>query len=425
MDREQAHKLLGLYIGASPEHVEAKYKALVTELKQQLEHEPSNHTRGELQAQLENLVLARNVALGLAPDASAPQLSAVTPAPHLPVWRRGPVVLLMLALALVICVAGFYVAARWLDNKQSARETGDKRDLALAAQQAWEGYRAKAGLAQTTDAQRAVATLQDAQDLEAAGDHARAGEGYAAALDLFNAAFESENARLAALWQNEVVEPWNQQLKGRFPFSETGEEEADPELVARLFNPVSGTVWSKQREFDALRSTELDGRVMGTVPEGYTEALAQAGRIRTALFGADSERIHVVFSIRLVEETKTMAELVLETGGAKISHRAQQFVTATWTPDTAGARLLLKKLGDRTPTSTPIDYGESGWGMLQLLNYCSFTGEQDGEYVWEVEFDGLADRRGKTRSMTGSIRIKLDRAENPFDFATYAGFNPG
>src|SRR5690606_36485911 len=142
------------------------------------------------------------------------------------------------------------------------------------------------------------------------------------------------------------------------------------------------------------------------------------------LFGADGEQVNVMFSIKLVEETKSFADLVLETRGASINHRAPNFTSATWTPTTAGARLRLKQLGERTPSTTPIDFGDSDWGMLQLLRHCTYVVLQDGEHAWEVEFDGLADRRGKTRLITGGIRIRLDRAENPFDFATYQGFKP-
>jgi hypothetical protein len=413
MDRDTAFKLLGLYVGASPEHIQLKYQSASEVLQSQIDSEPAR--RPEFEAQLRQLGHAREVALGRGEDSGLPQ--------HTPAWRRGPVVLLMLALALVVCVGGFFVAARWLDHKQAAREAADKRELVLTSLAAWDDYRAKTGLAQTPDGERAEAALQDAQQLEDQGDYARAGEGYGTALDLFQSAFAAENARLNAHWQQEVREPW-QRLKACFPFDEASEVEADPALVAALFNPVSGAVWSRQREFDALAATDLAGLSAAALPQGYAQALEHAGRIRDALFGPDSEQVNVMFSIKLVEETKSLAELVLETGGASISHRAPNFTSASWTPKTAGARLRLKKLGERTPSTTPIDFGESSWGMLQLLRHCDYSGLQEGDHVWGVEFDGLADRRGKTRAMTGSIRIRLDRAANPFDFATYQGFKP-
>lgn len=421
MDRDTAFKLLGLYVGASPDHIQLKYQSAAEVLQSQLESEPAR--RHEFEAQLRQIGHARDVALGRGEDSGLPQQSAVTSAPHTPAWRRGPVVLLMLALALVVCVGGFFIAARWLDQKQAAREAADKRELVLTSQAAWDGYRAKIGGAQTPDGERAEAALKDARQLEEQGDYTRAGEGYAAALDLFQSAFAAENARLNAHWQNDVREPWSR-LKACFPFDETSETEADPVLVAALFNPVSGAVWSRQREFDALASTDLAGLSAATLPEGYAQAREQAGRIREALFGPDSEQVNVMFSIKLVEETKSIADLVLETGGANINHRAPNFTSATWTPTTAGARLRLKKAFEKAPAAAPIDFGDSNWGMLQLLRHCTYIGLQDGEHLWEVEFEGLADRRGKTRSITGRIRIRLDRAANPFDFATYQGFKP-
>ncbi|MCB9896336.1 MAG: hypothetical protein H6839_18040 [Planctomycetes bacterium] len=423
MDREQAHRLLGLYLGAPPEHVEAKYKALLEELQQQLGTATDAGARSELQGQIDALGVARNAALGLPEDASMPQLSGMQTAglAHTPAWRRGPVVLLFLLMALTLAVIGFYLAAHSLDQKQAARITNGQRDRAVAAQQAWQGYRKKIGLAETPDGERAEALMAGAQKLDSDGDAQHAGEDYATALELFQAAFAAENGRLAQKWKSDVVEPWQKKLKGRFPFSQTGEEEADPDDVARLFNPVSGTVWSTQREYDALRSTELEGLNLATLPKGFEKTLEQARRIRVALFGADNERISVVFSIRV--EAKSLLELGVETGGVRVSNREKNFVTANWTPETAGARIGGRKAGDRDPEAGPVDYWESSWGALQLLNYCSFEGEQDGAHVWSFEIDGTDERR-KPRTLSGTIHIKVDREFSPFDFGTYSGFAP-
>ncbi|MCA8916411.1 MAG: hypothetical protein KDB90_13455 [Planctomycetes bacterium] len=421
MDREQAHKLLGLYLGASAEQIETKYKALIAELQGQLEQSAAGNTRTQLQGQIEALGIARNVALGLAQDATLPQMSGMHAAGvHTPAWRRGPVVLLFLLMALTVAVIGFYLAAHSLDQKQAARITNGQRERAEAAQQAWQGYRKETGLAETPDGERAEALMAGAQKLDADGDATHAGEDYVTALELFQSAFAAENGRLAAKWKKDVVEPWQQKLKGRFPFNETGEDEADPAEVARLFNPVSGTVWSVQREYDALRTTEFEGLNLATLPAGYERSLVQARQIRIALFGADDEQINVVYSIRI--EAKSLLELGVETGGVRVSNREKNFVTAIWTPETAGARIGGRRAGDRDPEAGPIDYWESNWGALQLLNYCSFEGEQDGAYVWSFEIEGTDERR-KPRTLTGTIHIKVDREFSPFDFRTYSGFS--
>src|SRR5690606_40602495 len=93
MDRYTAFKLLGLYVGASPQHIELKYQSAAEVLQSQLESEPAR--RPEFEAQLRQLSHARDVALGRGENSSLPQQSAVTAAPHTPVWRRAPVVLLM------------------------------------------------------------------------------------------------------------------------------------------------------------------------------------------------------------------------------------------------------------------------------------------------------------------------------------------
>ena len=424
MDREQAFQLLGLYDGAPDSHIESACASRISDLNTQLKAESDTANTHALQAQIEALQTARSVALGRADAAELSGAGTTTGIPtHTPVWKRGPVVLLMLLLALVLCVAGFFVAARSLDNKQAARATAGQHDHAVAARDAWNGYRAKLGLAQTPDGERAEAMFEGAGKLSVAEDHVHAGEDYTTALQMYETAFTAENGRLANEWHNGVVEFWRTNLKTRFPFDSESEEEAALEDVAKLFNPTTGEIWRLVRQFDALASTELEGRSLVSLPDGYSEAVARASQIRTALFSDASEQVNVVFSI-CMEDTKVLGEAYLETGGARIGHRDKNFTTATWTPTSSGARLLLKKLGERQPTATPLDYGTSSWGMLQMLSYCNYVGEQNGDFVWEVEFESMADRRGKTRSLAGSIHIKLDRTANPFDFATYAGFSP-
>jgi type VI protein secretion system component VasK len=390
MDREEAHRILGLYLGASNAQIEEKYSELSAA-------DP---------ARTSEFTLARDTALG-----RPTQVIAAKP----PMLRRGPVVLLMIVAALAVCVGLFFAAANYLDNQQAKRRTTEQREKAMAARDAWARYRAGTGIGQSNDSQGADELYEGAVKLLDDGDYENATKDLETALQLYNSAFRAEDARIQQDWKRDVLDFIGAKLAGKFPFDPEAEAEAEADDLARLLNPGSGAVWTISREHDALAAIELEGRHF-TQPLERRDAIAKAAApLRDALFGASSPTIDVRFQIR-IHSPRAVAELKLEVGGITCSTRKEGFQTAHWTQDNGGVRLMRMAWGSEVKDAT-IDRADSDWGLLRVLTFGEPISEQEGALVWEFSADSISGR--KTRGKDATIHIKPEDG-NPFDLALYA-----
>jgi hypothetical protein len=404
MDRHAAHKLLGLYLGASNSQIDAKLEELLADARTRL-------TGDELESRIHELRTARDTALG--------KLTVVMTAPaRPPLLRRGPIVLLMLVLALAITTGLFFIAAKYLDNKQAERRTGEQRGRAVTAHDTWEGYRASVGIGQTQDARLAEAQFDGAQQLFEQGDYANAATDYERALQLYGTAFRAEDARITQAWERDVLAFRREKLVGRFPFDPQAETEARADDVARLLNPASGAVWSITREHDALGAIELEGRRFATSLKERDEVVNHGARIRDALFGTHSPTIDVSFGIR-ISSPKALYELVLEVGGVTASTRKDGVQRARWTQSAGGVKLTRNVAGGDTKDST-LDRSTSDWGMLRVLSFGEYVGERDGNLVWEFDPDNISGKR--VRGKDATIHIQPDAGRSPFDLGVYQAF---
>jgi hypothetical protein len=404
MDRHEAHKLLGLYLGASNSQIDAKLAELEAEARTRL-------TGDELEVRVQELRAARDTALG---KPTIVMVAAAKP----PVLRRGPVVLLMIVLALAVTTGLFFIAAAFLDNKQAERRTGEQRAKAVAAHDTWEGYRTSIGIGQTPDGERAEAVFNGAQQLFDQGDFGHASEDYAIALQLYNSAFAAEEARIALAWEHNVLSFRREKLAGRFPFDPQAETEAEADDVARLLNPGSGAVWAISREHDALGAIELEGRRFGTPLKGHDEVVKHGARLRDALFGAHSSTIDVTFGVR-ISSPKALYELLLEVGGVMASTRKEGVQRARWTQSAGGVKLTRNVAGGDAKDST-LDRSTSDWGLLRVLSFGEYVGERDLELVWEFDPDNIGGKR--VRGKDSTIHIKPEAGRNPFDLGMYQAF---
>jgi type VI protein secretion system component VasK len=404
MDRNEAHKVLGLYLGASNSQIDAKLAELESDARTRL-------TGDALEVRVHELRAARDTALG------KPTIIMLAPTKP-PVLRRGPVVLLMIVLALAICTGLFFAAAAYLDSKQAERRTGEQRARAQTAYDTWENYRASVGIGQTPDSQGAVELLAGAKKLFDEGDYTNAASDLKTALQLFNSAFAAEEARISQAWQRHVLDFTQARLAGRFPFDAQAETEAEADDVARLLNPDSGAVWAITREHDALTAIELEGRHFGTPLKGRGEIVVHGARIRDGLFGAHSDTIDVSFSLR-ISNPKALYELLLETGGATASTRKSGPQLAHWTQANGGVKLTRNVAGGDAKDAT-LDRSTSDWGLLRVLSFGKFVGERDGDLVWEFDPDHINGKRVWGKDAT--IHIGLHAGRNPFELAMYADF---
>jgi type VI protein secretion system component VasK len=404
MDRNEAHKLLGLYLGASNSQIDAKLAELEADARTKLAGD-------DLEVRVAELRAARDTALG------KPTIIMVAPAKP-PLLRRGPVVLLMIGLALALCVGLFFIAAKYLDNKQAERRTGEQRDRTAAARDAWQGYCRSIGIGQSQDGQLAEAQFEGAQKLFDQGDYSHAADDYTVAMQLYNSAFAAEDARITRAWERDVLAFRREKLVGRFPFDPQAEAEAEADDVARLLNPGSGAIWAITREHDALAAIELEGRHFATPLKQRDELVKHGTRIRDALFGAHSPTIDVQFGIR-ISSPKALYELILEVGGATCSTRKEGTQQARWTQSDGGMKLTRNVAGGDNKDST-LDRSTSDWGLLRVLSFGEYVGERAGELVWEFDPDNISGKR--VRGKDATIHIRPEAGISPFDLAMYAAF---
>lgn len=394
MNLEEAHKVLGLYVGASHEQIELKY----AELSQRLSTDEKT--------ELKQLEAARRVALG-----------DEAPAAALPIWRRGPVVVLMIFVALGLVTGAFFIAAKSLDKTQAGRTASKKGEQAKAAQAAWESYRKGTGISSELGAQGGdlFAAAEAAFNEE---DYAAAKQGYEDAITTWLKAFDEEDARITKAWNTQVLEHWEEKLNGRFPFAAEAEEEAEAGDVARLFNPASGAIWAVAQEWEALNEVEVQDRKVATPLKSYEKLKDRAGPIRDALFGGNSATIDVRFEVRL-RGPPMLQVYRLRTGDAEATSRGDEFVSAHWKQADGGAELLR---GDNRgeKNETLVDLADSDWGLLRMLSKGDYLGERDGMHAWEFEPDQFGARRGKG----AAIHIKAGK-HKPFDLEMFKEFSPG
>lgn len=392
MNVEEAHKVLGLYVGASREQIELKF----AELSQRLSTDEK--------AELKQLETARRVALG-----------EDTATPAVPLWRRGPFVVLMIFVALGLVTGAFFVAAKSLDKTQAGRAASAKADQARAVQAAWEGYRKGTG-ASSAQGQRGDDHFRAAEAFLSQEDYPAAVQAYDDAVTSWLAAFSEEDKRISHAWTTQVLDFWEQRLKGRFPFKPESEQEAEAADVARLFNPASGAIWSVAQEWQALNEVEVQDRRVATPLKDFDKLRERAAPIRDALFGKNSPTIDVRFEMRL-KSPPMLSIYRLQAGGAEAVSRGDEFVSAHWRQAEGGAR-LIRGVDRGEKADVLVDLSTSDWGLLRMLSRGDFLGEQDGVFAWEFEPEQFGSRRGKG----AAIQVR-PLAQNPFDPELFSNFD--
>ena len=423
MDRDEAYKLLGLYVGATNEQIQSKFDSMNAELRAELAAGTS-HAGNDVQAKLDQLRLAYHTAMS-DDNSAASLISPATrviepPAPPAPAkGKRGSLVVLFMAVTMVLIASTSFGGIWYLDKQRDIKQAKREQAGAHAAQDAWEKYRAAQGLPQTTDGLRADEALALAERTLDEGYAEEAGEDFKTVQELYITTLKAENARLATAWDTEVVTIWKQRLKDRFPFNRDSETDVDMGDVNALFQPRNGAVWRISASYDALGDITIMDRQYATVPAKLRETVESAKVIRDALYGEDATTVDVPFSIKLTGKIPLLV-IELDTGGATVSTRDENFTLARWTLKQSGARLAPKKVGDRPSKQPEIDFSESSWGLLHLLSYGDYKGEVDGSHLWHFEVTGEGTRG---RTLEGDVRIQLLGKNNPFDFATYSGFS--
>ncbi|MBZ0136208.1 MAG: hypothetical protein K8I27_07540 [Planctomycetes bacterium] len=393
MDIAEAHRVLGLYVGAPREQIEARHKELTARLST------------DEQSELRRLDTARGVALGEAP----------------PEPKRGPrgwKVLLFMVVTMLLIAGSSFIGIAIIDGKRATAETERLHAEAQAIRASWDSYRKSTGISDTEYGRKGAELFTQAEAAHADGDDDTAARTYQASGAAWLEAFEAEDQRITRAWDTQVLGFWSDRLKERFPFDPVAEQDAAPQDVARLFNPASGAIWAVARDHAALADVEVQSRRLATPLKDFEQVMTQGAPIRDALFGEHSPTVDVRFELRL-KAPPMLSVYRLQAGGAEAtSSRGDAFVSAHWRQEEGGATLV--RGGERAETEVLVDLSASDWGLLRMISKGEYTGEGDGVHSWEFAPERFGSRRGKG----AAIQIRPG-ARNPFDLTLYAAFQPG
>lgn len=435
MTREEAHFLLGLYVGAAADQVEAKYRARRTLLEGQLAA-AQGETARNLRASLQQLEAARQVALSLAgsgpqtalqpaTQAELPPTQVVIPStqtmPVVPAQppgrrRRGPLVLAVLLLLLGAFAATGLLLMRQKPGQAHANSPEStalrEAEEALAA---WTAYLKAAGMDDTVTGKEAADALGKAKAAERGKE---ADEEARKAWRKVMEAFQEEDRRQRELWEKGVLKNWHDRLAGRFPFDPAATEEAAPAEVDALLHPKSGALWRWQRKQAPLLDVKF-GDFRAFEPEAAQRSLAAAALLRDSLYPAGAETVEVRGLARLATgRAFSLGELVV--AGQTVGGDTPGFAPLTWKPG-QGASLGLWATRRGEDKAPQMDHTRSAWGLLRVLFAGHPTAGKDNLYQWSFEpalftrLPGTREPRRPPPADAPTVLIQLKNANHPLD----------
>jgi len=190
------------------------------------------------------------------------------------------------------------------------------------------------------------------------------------------------------VWREQVHRAFSSGLAGKFPFADAP---AEVPLVdfARMFNPVSGWLWSAVRPIEELRAIQVVGEPALTLSEAYQGTLARAQDIRAIFFAANSETVNAPFTLTLVqrEGVEDLSFIV----GAQTFHlydrpdaRFQAFLKQGEPP---AAKIAIRVVTSQWKTQEP---GKMDWALLRLLRMGDPKVQAKGAYLFTWPFEGKA-----------------------------------
>lgn len=435
MTRDEAFNILGLYVGASDDHVRAKHASKREAVERRLIAAPETE-HAALRAELALLDHAAAVASGRAPEGSAPTSTTGLPVTQLQTAVGGPVQTgtqpipaapgkrskgWIVLVALLIGLAGYYVATKagmWFFDKEHKEEATPEviADAELASV-AWLTYLSRSGQNETDEGRKASEALNKGAGARAAGDMNLAQREYNTAWQAFFNAFKAEATRADKAWKDEVVTPWREKMQPYFPFDPLSTKDAPPTDLAKLVNPQDGTVWRHSRWFDALAVVDIKGTKFYALPKGRAEFLLACEKLRDALFPPDRDRIAVTFMVRILHGP-LWGKVTFEMGTRVVSsERDGEFEQYTWRNESGGC--LFKSYTVARKENGEIDRSNSAWGLLRALRECKYEGVLENAHTWSLTAFEQTARNGKRETPT--LQIMIDRKPSPFDMSTYTG----
>ncbi len=396
MNREQALQTLGLYIGATPQHIDDKYA----------------RKRAELEASLSGAELASGVAQLDRVRAAA--LGEETPdhPPNRKVFA-GSVVLSVLVAALVIYTIVTLTVGVNLDGDLAETQARKAQADAALWVQALRDNKPPVETPEMKEQQAGVAAAwQEAETLLGDEKWNDAEKKYREAVNAASQVFVLQREQPEKLL-DAVIVTWRDELRTRFPFNPDSKDDAPLEVVESLFNPVTGKYWKAASEFERLGAIDVGGVRAAPPPEKFTATREAVKWLTEALFEGKARR-HVSFSARVSNPGRWRMELTL--GEQSVVGDARDFADVVWTDEVARITFANR---DGDPEKEPAG---GPWSLLRVLWRFEIVGRENGVLKWQFEPDPDARRRPRD-PMT--MEVKPHTPNHPFDPAAFRGFSLG
>ncbi|MBA3683665.1 MAG: hypothetical protein H0W72_00230 [Planctomycetes bacterium] len=192
-----------------------------------------------------------------------------------------------------------------------------------------------------------------------------------------------------AVWVDRVHRPFTAQHAGSFPFDSQAVREVALGDFAKMFNPVSGWVWSSIRPIEDLRAVQVIGRPALTLSTAYEAALKRAKDIRDLFFAGNSETVHAPFAVVLMQR-EGVEDLNLSFGAQSLGlwdRPDARFQTALKQNDAPSAKVSIRVVTDQWKTR---EYAKQDWALLRLLRDGDAKVQANGSYLFTWPFEGKA-----------------------------------
>lgn len=413
MNRDQAFVILGLYLGATRDHIQDKYRRKRDELLAQ----PESSARAAALKQLDEAVRVAQQDHSGVPDSAT--LAPGTTAPSQPQRKlfKGWILLLLVLAALGVYTIVTFAVGGELDSRLAGRDTDQRINASREIRDAWEKYRLEAGQPPAIEADQAFARARAAKADEARAEYERAEALYAQA-------FADESRRLLARLDAEFVQPWRTQVQPHFPFNAEAETDAPAELVRRLLAPGTGAFWELDASLRRLAGMEVGGRVLAPLPVEYMRTFDAMFLLRNMLF--HDGKLQTQFAVRLTSNNRFRA-LVLEVGDQLVRSGGETYTPVNWQVGKARIRVTLGQESAREP-ALRIDESDSEWGLLRVLWRFELVQSHEGLLVWEFDQDATArptpGRKPRKPPDPLVVHILADKQGHPFDPAALGALHP-
>lgn len=226
-------------------------------------------------------------------------------------------------------------------------------------------------------------------------------------------------------WSSNVLQTYNQRLKGNFPFDHNGTDAALAD-VEDFFRPDSGTLWGfVHSDLDAFVEQD-DGQwearqwlgVGFSFSPAFLASLKDASNISSALFSRGSDHASVTYYVYPIPSSG-LSETLLESNGESYRYRnePQEWRQFKWPGD--GDSLGAKVEGVSMSGAQEADVSADGvWGLFRLITKADLSRIGGNEYMaeWRLKSPG-------GRPINVKFELRADRKANIFGTGLLRGFH--